>query len=74
MDEDYNYDEGSDIDNYEAEQVFQDREGEGDDDEDHGWMGALAFCYSRRQQFSRPVEGLRLNGAQLAHNSLEEYL
>lgn len=38
MDEDYNYDEGSDIDNYEDEQVFQDREGEGDDDEDHGWI------------------------------------
>ena len=42
MDEDYNYDEGSDIDNYEDEQVFQDREGEGDDDEDDlkddGWI------------------------------------
>ena len=34
MDEDYNYDEGSDIDNYEDEQVFQDREGDGDDDEE----------------------------------------
>ena len=41
MDEDY-YDEGSDIDNWEDEQVFQDREGEGDDDEDDlrddGWI------------------------------------
>jgi hypothetical protein len=36
MDEDYGYDEGSDIDNWEAEQVFQDREHEdfGDDAED----------------------------------------
>ena len=36
MDEDYGYDEGSDIDNWEAEQVFQDREHEdfGDDDDD----------------------------------------
>jgi hypothetical protein len=33
MDEDY-YDEGSDIDNWEDEQVFQDHEGE----EDDGWL------------------------------------
>ena len=33
MDEDY-YDEGSDIDNWEDEQVFQDREGEEDYEED----------------------------------------
>ena len=33
MDEDYGYDEGSDIDNWEAEQVFQDREGEDFSDE-----------------------------------------
>ena len=41
MDEDY-YDEGSDIDNYEDEQVFQDREGDDDEDEDDlkddGWI------------------------------------
>ncbi len=39
MDEDY-YDEGSDIDNYEDEQVFQDREGDDDEDDlkDDGWI------------------------------------
>lgn len=41
MDEDY-YDEGSDIDNWEDEQVFQDHEGEEDepedDDDDDGWI------------------------------------
>jgi hypothetical protein len=43
MDEDYDdigyFDEGSDLDNWEAEQVFQDREHEdfsGDEDEDEG--------------------------------------
>ena len=38
MDEDY--DEGSDIDNYEDEQVFQDREGDDDEDDlkDDGWI------------------------------------
>ena len=48
MDEDYDpgYDEGSDVDNWEAEQCFQDQVFEGeaeffegltDDDEDSGW-------------------------------------
>jgi hypothetical protein len=33
-DDDYGYDEGSDIDNWEEEQVFQDHEGRDDIDED----------------------------------------
>jgi hypothetical protein len=36
MDE-YEYDEGSDIDNWEDEQVFQDREGDEDDESLNYW-------------------------------------
>ena len=55
MDDEYGYDEGSDIDNWEAEQVFRDHEGEDFSDEDSPevlFRDAFEKAFSVRPVFS----------------------
>ena len=49
----YEYDEGSDVDNWEDEQVFQDHEGREEEDLEQGWQPE----YDPREDFGYFGEG-----------------
>jgi hypothetical protein len=52
MDEDYEYDEGSDVDNWEDEQVFQDGCAENDFDEDDDYIFDEENEQERRAEYA----------------------